>query len=1710
MSAFATGVRAGSSAAERGRLALLISFALVVALLALAPRALALATVPSSGEGEELARGTLSGPGGDADAAQAPSGDDTRIPGQYIVVLEDSVAHPGRLAETQTEQRDGELELVYRSALKGYSAQLSKDAVEALRLDPRVKYVVADRRMGTFAQSEPTGIKRTFAKTNPEPDIDQTDDVRIEVDVAVIDSGIDFEHPDLNVVERTNCVPPSENLEEEYSTCVNGGGVDGNGHGTHVAGTIGAIDNGSGVVGIAPGARLWAVRVANNAGKGDMSWVIAGIDWVTAHASQIEVANISMGCKCGSLPALNTALTTSAKAGVVYAVAAGNESTNVANVSPANSPDVITVSALADYDGRPGAEAEEPTCEEDGADDQLAPFSNYGTMVEVAAPGVCILSTWKGKSEAILSGTSMASPLVAGAAALLAAKSNPANLTDVQAIRSKIIKNGNKEWTDTSGDGVQEPLLDVGTIATEVPTIPSAGKVSLRGRINPLGASTEYLFEYGTTTSYGTKIPISAENIGSGTDYVLVSKTVEGLAAKTSYHYRVKAINSKGAFYGADKTFSVTPPVAVTGTASVTSHSAILNGTVNPSAAPTTYYFEYGPTASYGTKAPIPPENLGSGTATLEVSEQPKELKANTVFHFRVVAQSMAGTVFGSDETFTTNPPKWVAETLPQPAESTVYRLVHGVSCMSGAACMAVGSYRHVGLSADVPLVEFWNGKAWTTMSTPIPSGLEEGYKYGRNALLEDVSCPSASACMAIGHYKDTEEVVKPLAMSWNGSEWIRVSISPPAGSTETKLVGISCTSSTACTAVGYSKDGSGVEKPLAMRWNGSAWVSQTTPVPAGAVASTLQGVSCSTSSSCVAVGQFRTSSGGFFDDLVMAWNGSTWAIQSTPNPAGTLSASLYDVSCTAANACTAVGYILPSGATYSKALGLRWDGSEWKVNYFFGGLGGISLYGVSCTTASACTAGGVTWGFGVSERAYIANWQGGEYWAADEPAPQSVLAGWWHDETVEALSCSATSYCIGVGGSHAGPPNGLAFEVAFAERMAQAPPKITAEAAAGITTREATLKAAVSQSEWPAKYHFEYGLTTAYGKSAPVTDKEIGAGVSTVNLSEPISGLEPNTTYHFRLVASSLDVSAYGEDLTFTTLNPAPTYASSFGAKGAGNGQFGEFAAGIATDGAGNTWVADRGNHRVQKFNASGEYVSQFGSFGAGNGQFSAPVDVARDGAGNIWVADFNNSRVQKFNASGAYLSQFGSFGTGNGQFKTVSGVAVDPAGNIWVADLGNSRIQKFNASGEFVKAVGSAGSGNGQFSYPQGIETDAVGNVWVADTNNHRIQKFDSNGEYLSQFGAKGTGNGQFESPRSVDVDPAGNVWVTDGNNRVQRFNSEGEYVAQFGVKGSGAGQFNFNLFAGVVADAKGNLWVVDGGNSRVQKWTISTYVGNTGSFGAKGAGNGQFGEFAAGIATDGAGNTWVADRGNHRVQKFNASGEYVSQFGSFGAGNGQFSAPVDVARDGAGNIWVADFNNSRVQKFNASGAYLSQFGSFGTGNGQFKTVSGVAVDPAGNIWVADLGNSRIQKFNASGEFVKAVGSAGSGNGQFSYPQGIETDAVGNVWVADTNNHRIQKFDSNGEYLSQFGAKGTGNGQFESPRSVDVDPAGNVWVTDGNNRVQRFNSEGEYVAQFGVKGSGAGQFNFNLFAGVVADAKGNLWVVDGGNSRVQKWFVL
>lgn len=395
------------------------------------------------------------------------------IPNQYIVVLKEKALGANSATPTAPDKVEQLMSRVglphagpdihtYRNALSGFAAKLTKEQLAELTTAPEVAIIEQDRRVFIDPLSEnepsheptselPRGVHRIDGQ------LSKTAQTMggVNADVAVLDTGINLKHSDLNVVSNVSFVKGA------------GWGDDDNGHGSHVVGTIAARADGKGVTGVAPGARLWAVKVLNAEGSGQMSDVVAGLDYVTKHADKIEVANMSLGGKFHS-DVLDNAISAAVDAGVSIVVAAGNSNQDASDFSPANHPRVLAVSAVADSDGKGGGLG---GVLRGNPDDTLANFSNFGEKVRIAAPGVGIESTWMADGDEpfmfnTLSGTSMASPHVAGAAALIKAAHPEMKPADVY----KAIIDAAKPQADPNygfkgdRDKFPEPMLYVGRL----------------------------------------------------------------------------------------------------------------------------------------------------------------------------------------------------------------------------------------------------------------------------------------------------------------------------------------------------------------------------------------------------------------------------------------------------------------------------------------------------------------------------------------------------------------------------------------------------------------------------------------------------------------------------------------------------------------------------------------------------------------------------------------------------------------------------------------------------------------------------------------------------------------------------------------------------------------------------------------------------------------------------------------------------------------------------------------------------------------------------------------------------------------------------------------------------------------------------------------------------------------------------------------------
>ncbi len=321
------------------------------------------------------------------------------VPDQYIVVFRDDVSGPKELAQGLVVELDGHLLATYGHAIRGFAVRLTPEALEQLRRNPLVAYVEPDRQVRLVAtQSNPPswGIDRVDQTDLPLDNSYTYANDGSGANVYIFDTGVRKTHSDFG--GRVEYVPSGNN--GDFVGDGHGSAEDCHGHGTHVAGTAAGATHG-----LAKNAKIWAARVVNCSGSGQASMAIAAVDWATASAIRPAVVNMSLGY--GNVQSLRDAVQQSVAAGVNYAVAAGNGHwlfgypLNACNESPAGAPGALTAGATQ-------------------SNDVEASFSNYGTCVDLLAPGVSIRSAYYSSdvATAVMTGTSMAAPHVTGAVAL--------------------------------------------------------------------------------------------------------------------------------------------------------------------------------------------------------------------------------------------------------------------------------------------------------------------------------------------------------------------------------------------------------------------------------------------------------------------------------------------------------------------------------------------------------------------------------------------------------------------------------------------------------------------------------------------------------------------------------------------------------------------------------------------------------------------------------------------------------------------------------------------------------------------------------------------------------------------------------------------------------------------------------------------------------------------------------------------------------------------------------------------------------------------------------------------------------------------------------------------------------------------------------------------------------------------------------------------
>ena len=618
-----------------------------------------------------------------------------------------------------------------------------------------------------------------------------------------------------------------------------------------------------------------------------------------------------------------------------------------------------------------------------------------------------------------------------------------------------------------------------------------------------------------------------------------------------------------------------------------------------------------------------------------------------------------------------------------------------------------------------------------------------------------------------------------------------------------------------------------------------------------------------------------------------------------------------------------------------------------------------------------------------------------------------------------------------------------------------------------------------------------------------------------------------------------------------------------------------------VAVDGSGNLYIADSENHRIRRVDGAGTITTVAGTGERGYGgdggpaveaRLNGPRGVAVDGSGNLYIADSGNHRIRRLEASGIITTVAGNgergFGGDGGaaveaQLYLPLGVAVDGSGALYIADTFNRRIRRVDRSGTITTVAGNGGIGYGRgggpavrtsLNVPLGVAVDGSGNLYIAESDQNRIHRVDASGIITTVAGTgEGGGGGdggraveaRLNSPISVAVDRAGNLYIAEySNHRIRRVDVSGIITTvagtgEIGFSGDGGPAVEARLWhpGGVAVDGSGALYIADTFNHRIRRvdasgaLTTIAGIGESDFSGDGGLAAGAWLNQPEGVAVDTSGNVYIADTHNHRVRRVDASGiiTTVAGTGEWGFGRDAGPAvevplaePVGVAVDEAGNLYIAVAD--RILRVNSQGI-ISRVTT------ERVVPDDVAVDGAGNVYVADGNSNRIQRVDASGSLTTVAGTGErgfSGDGgpavkaQLNNPTGVAVDEMGAVYIADRWNHRIRRVDASGVITTDAGiGEGSDSGgmgpateaALNWPEGVAVDRRGNLYIADTyNHRIRRVDASGTIttIAGTGVEGfSGDGglavEAQLNQPTGVAVDSAGNVYVADRGNHRIR-----
>ena len=564
----------------------------------------------------------------------------------------------------------------------------------------------------------------------------------------------------------------------------------------------------------------------------------------------------------------------------------------------------------------------------------------------------------------------------------------------------------------------------------------------------------------------------------------------------------------------------------------------------------------------------------------------------------------------------------------------------------------------------------------------------------------------------------------------------------------------------------------------------------------------------------------------------------------------------------------------------------------------------------------------------------------------------------------------------------------------------------------------------------------------------------------------------------------------------------------------------------GVAVDGAGNIYFADRGNNAIKEWHAATGTITTLVSAG-----LNSPNGVAVDGSGNVYIADTNNNAIDEWNPTTGTVTTLVSSGLNSPQ-----SVALDGSGNLYIADANNNAIKEWSAKTGTVTTLVSTGLKN-----PLGVAVDASGNVYFADSGNNAIKEWNAVTQAVSTLVSAGLAN-----PSGVSVDGSGTVYFADsGNNAIKKWNSATQAVTTL----VSAGLNNPN---GVVVDGAGNIYVGDSNNNAVKELPRA-YLNTAAKLETSGAGTDQLSVVVPSTATLTGAFAPTSDQSwltigsvANGVVNFSfsvnpsASAARTANITLLGQAIGvtQAAAPATLGTTSlveapfAGNdsdivltagTWTASTTASWITLNTTSGtgngavnfSFAANTGATRTGTvtiaGQTLTVTqagtgyvvagtmapitglsgpyGVAADASGNVYVSDSGHNAIKKRNAATGLVTTLVSTGLNN-----PFELAVDSSGNVYIADQSNNAIKKWNAATGTVTTLVSTG-----LNYPDGVAVDASGNVYIADSGNGALK-----EWHVATGTVTTLAGGLQP---VGVAVDGLGNVYIADGGNNAVKEW---